>query len=263
MNLPANLTLLASATPPHTDLLPHWHPSPPMPPLATDYIAARWAVYTAAARAAGHSLFDGPITQLLDVHQEPTPAGTRIDLHLAPAQYKDFLVTRLRDRPWFEAHAPDAMTLALGNSALPTHGNHALLGLRSPRVSAYPGRLHLIGGVLEALGTPQFPAHRAGIEAHLLQELVEEIGLVPGEERRDGWPRFLAVAHDDFLGQPELIWQWELDVPLEDLLPRLDPAEHTSALILQKSAMTPALWPQLTPVAQQAWLMWSLNPLNQ
>ena len=34
------------------------------------------------------------------------------------------------------------------------------------------------------------------------------------------------------------------------LLPRLDPAEHTSALILRQDQMTPALWQQLTPVAQ-------------
>jgi len=252
-------TLLAAAEP-ACDLLVEWDPAPPfIPPAAAAHLEARWAHYLAAAQAAGQTLFNGPISRLIDVRHFPAGPAPRpgIRLRLGPGEYKSFLVTRLRDRPWFEAHAPQAMTLALGNSALPTRGNYALLGIRSQRVSAYPGRLHLIGGVLEALNTPQFPATRAGIEAHLLLELHEEIGLAPGEECRAGWPRILGAAYDDFLGQPELLWQWELRVPLETLRQRLDPGEHSSALILGKTDMTAGLWEQLTPIARLAWQMWT------
>ena len=254
-----NPTLLAAAEP-GCGLLVEWDSAPQaVPPHAAAHIETRWAHYLAAAPAAGKTLFNGPITRLIDVAHFPAgPAGRpRIRLRLGPADYKSFLVTCMRDRPWFQAHAPHALTPALGNSALPTFGSHALLGLRSPRVEAYPGRLHLIGGVLEALNTPRFPATRAGIEAHVLMELHEEIGLAPGEERRDGWPRILGVAYDDFLGQPELFWHWELRVPLETLLQRLDPYEHTSALILAQTDMTPAIWEQLTPIARLAWQMWT------
>ena len=146
---------------------------------------------------------------------------------------------------------------ALGNSALVTRGHRALLGRRSARVSAYAERLHLIGGVLEVLGTPAFPANRAGIEAHLWMELHEETGLRFGEERRDGWPRVLGLARDEFLQQPELFWQWEVGVELEALLTRMDPAEHSGGVIVERGDMPAALREELTPVARVAWEQWS------
>jgi 8-oxo-dGTP pyrophosphatase MutT (NUDIX family) len=248
-----DVTMLAAA-PAGGGLVVEWEAAPP--PLPTDaaaYVDARWAEYVAAATAAGHALFNGPITRLLSV------ATRREDLVLrvGPGDYKTFLVTVLRDRAWFEMHAREAMVAALGNSALVTRGDYALLAERSAAVSCYAGRVHTIGGVVEALATPGFPASRAGIEAHLLKELQEEVGLRRGEERRDGWPKPIGVARDHFLQQPELFWQWEVAVPLEELRARLNPEEHSAAFIVGKGEMTAGLWEKLTPVARLAWHLWT------
>jgi hypothetical protein len=230
-----------------------WDPQPQVfSPDAAAPIEDRWRLYLADAQANGKTLFDGPITRLLEVRTDRWP---RITLRLGPAQYKTFLVTRVRDRPWFEAHAPHDMALALGNSALLTHGHQALLGLRSDRVSAYAGRLHMFGGVLEALDTPHFPASTEGLLAHLRLELHEEARLTPAELEDTG-PRVLGIAHDDFLGQPEIFWQWETRIDLHQVAARLDASEHAGSRILGRQDMTDHLWQQLTPVTRQAWLVW-------
>lgn len=222
---------------------------------AAAYIDARWEHYTAEARARGWSLFDGPITQLLEVHVENWP---QIVLRLGPSDYKTFLVTRLRDRAWFEAHAPEAKALALGNSALLTRGDEALLGLRSQRVSAYPGRLHMFGGVVEALGTPQLPASTQGLLKHLEVELQEEARLEPRELEPSG-PHLLSIALDEFLGQPEVVWQWETLIPLPKIAARLSAEEHAGHLIVRRGGgeMNDEIWRDMTPMAQQAWRVWS------
>jgi hypothetical protein len=219
----------------------------------TAYIAARWAHYTAEARAQGWTLFDGPITQLLEVRVENWP---HIVLRLGPSDYKSFVVTRLRDRAWFEAHVPQDKALALGNSALLTHGQESLLGLRSHRVTAYPRRLHMFGGVVEALGTDKFPASTQGLLAHLQMELEEETGLTLPELDGSG-PHLLSIAHDDFLGQPEMVWQWETLVSLKQIAARLDAHEHAGYRIVHRGDMPDELWRQMTPMAKQAWQVWN------
>lgn len=253
MQLFDDVTMLAMASA-GGGLVVEWDAAPlRLPPHAAAYVDARWAEYVAAATAAGHPLFNGPITRVLSVNTDRNGLILRLGL----GDYKTFLVTVMRDQAWFEAYAPEAMVPALGNSALVTRGDHVLLAERSAAVSCYAGRIHTIGGVVEALGTAEFPANRAGIEGHLLKELQEEVGLRQGEERRDGWPKPIAVARDHFLHQPELFWQWEVDVPLEELRARLNPAEHSAAFILGKGDMTAGLWEKLTPVARLAWHIWT------
>jgi hypothetical protein len=250
-----NVTLLAAISSDNQlrDLIVRWDPTPYSPsPEAAARIDSCWNYQLSAAQSAGHTLFNGPITRLIQVSSTPTS----ITLRLGPADYKAFLATCLRDRTWFQTHAPEAMVEALGNSALVTRGKQALLALRAPGVSAYPGRWHLIGGVVDGLDTPKFPAARSGLEAHLRQELSEELNLSIPELRPAPWPRPLALARDEFLSQPELFWQWDLRVPLESVIQNLDPAEHSDAKILRKNDMTPDLFEQLTPVARLAWQMW-------
>ena len=236
------------------DLIVHWDPTPPdISPEAAARIDSCWAYHLAAAQAAGHTLFNGPVTRLI----KATTTASTITLRLGPADYKAFLATRLRARSWFETHAPEALVEALGNSAFLTRKNQALLAFRAPGVSAYANRWHQIGGVVETLDTPRFPASRDGLIAHLRQELSEELGITPADTCPAPWPRPLALARDEFLSQPELCWQWELTTPLESLLQRLDPAEHTAARILRPQDMTPALFQQLTPVARLTWTMWT------
>ncbi|HEY4329998.1 MAG TPA: hypothetical protein VGN88_09700, partial [Phycisphaerae bacterium] len=230
-----------------------WDPAgPPATPAAQAHIDARWNDYLSQATAHNKSLFDGRITRLISCRIDKP--GT-LHLCLGPATYKSFLVTRLRDRAWFEENAPDAMVLALGNSALLTHGHEALLGLRSENVSAYAGRLHLFGGVLEELATPKFPASPEGIIAHLRLELSEEVRIHAADLAPA--PRVLGTAHDNHLGQPELFWQWETTVPLLQLAARLDAHEHTGTTVITKGKISAETLAQMTPVAREAYRRWS------
>jgi hypothetical protein len=231
-----------------------WDTQPaPTTSLAAAHVEARWSRYVEDARVHGKILFNGPITRLIRASRE----NHRVNLHLGPADYKTFVVTRLRDRAWFEDHAPAAMVLALGNSVLLTHGNRALLGIRSPQVSAYAGRAHLLGGVLDVLGTSEFPASNEGMIQHLWKELKEEAGVETQDLLSEG-PMLQAVVHENILGQPEAIWQWETRVSLDDIAHRIDRGEHASWLIVAGEAdPDEQTWLQMTPVARYSWRRWS------
>jgi hypothetical protein len=233
-----------------------WEPSPvELPPEAAAYLEARWNVYLADAQARQRSLFNGPVTRLIDASM----SGDRLRLRLGPADYKTFLVTCIRDREWFKARAPQAATPALGNSVLLTHGDQALLGIRAPQVSAYGGRAHLLGGVLDLLRTERFPASAAGLVSHLLLELQEEAHLQPADlmSGNAGYPRLLGILRDEVLAQPEAAWQWETIVPLEEIGGRLDRAEHSGSLLLRRGRPDEGTWRRMTPVARYTWEAWS------
>jgi hypothetical protein len=189
-------------------------------------------------------------------HLQPPNSPDRPDVHLTlgPGSYQAFVVTRMRDRAWFEDHAPESLTFALGNSVLMTHGNEVLLGIRSKNVSAYAGRIHQFGGVLETLDTPKFPASVEGLIAHLLMELREELALDPRDlaaryplpHLAPQWPRLLGVFYDHELGQPEAIFAR-----------RIDKAEHDSHVIVTRHQIPASIQERLTPLAGEAVAAWS------
>src|SRR4051812_29599753 len=72
---------------------------------ARGHIEERWAAYMADALAHGKTLFNGAISRLIDAR----PEGDGVVLTLGPADYKTFIVTAMRDRTWFEQHAPEAI----------------------------------------------------------------------------------------------------------------------------------------------------------
>lgn len=192
------------------------------PPDISARIETRWRDFVDAATRDGRTLFNGPVAYL-----KHASANAGIwHLELAPTDYKTFLVTTLRDRAWFEQHCPTAVTPALGNSILLTHGPTAYLGVRSKAVAAYPLWAHLFGGVLD------WPAHRGNtgvvLLEHLYAELNEELGIGPN------WltapPRVLALLRDPVLAQPELVWHGELKAPLELPGGALNPDEHNAIL---------------------------------
>jgi hypothetical protein len=156
------------------------------------------------------------------------------------------------------------LTPALGNSVFLTHGHDALLGVRSPRVSAYPHRAHLLGGVLDLLGTAELPASVDGLVAHLRKELHEEAGVGESDLEPGGsWPRLYAVVRDEFLGQPEALWQWETRIPLDLIGARLEPSEHSAPLQLIRDVMDQATWNLMTPIARLCWQRWSGRPAQE
>jgi hypothetical protein len=155
-----NIDLLAAG--PFDRVNIHWTAAPAVLDRAVQsYIDARWQNYQQQATAAGQMLFDGPVAQLTDFQTR----GGQLDLFLQLSDYKRFVVTALRDHAWFAANAPRAVVGALGVSALLWHGEHCLLGVRSQKVSAYPGMAHIFGGVLEELAVPDRPANAAGFAA--------------------------------------------------------------------------------------------------
>lgn len=221
-----------------------WNAAPTqISPAAAAHIAARWREYTAAAQADGKTLFNSAIARGIAFRS----SGDDLHLQLGPADYKTFLVTCLRDRPWFLAHAPEAIAPALGNSALLTCGPRAFLGLRSQRVSAYAGHGHLCGGVLDVPDATRPPKCADDLVVHLQRELHEELALT-----RDAFaapPVLLGVFRDPQLYQPELVWQWELRHPLTNIHPH----EHDALLCIarQDSPAQP-----LTPIAREALARW-------
>jgi hypothetical protein len=247
--MPDATILLEGPFPPEAlDIL--WQPDTSIPPHAQSHIDARWSHYLAQAEAQHKSLFNAPVSRLLHLQLRQQ----RIQLTLAPTDYKTFLVTTLRDRPWFQQHAPEALRPALGNSAFLTHHHRALLGIRSPRTSAYADRAHLIGGVLEPLNTAALPATPDGILTHLRQELHEELAITAAD--LSGRPTLLFIVRDEFLAQPELVWHWELATDLETIAARLDPDEHHGHLLLTKDPLTPDAHARMTPLARLAWDRW-------
>ena len=215
----------------------------PPPPNIVRRVDRRWAEFMAEARRDGRTLFNAPVACLKSFS---TAAGI-LYLELAQTDYKTFLVTTLRDRAWFEANSPAAMTPALGNSILLTHGDIAYLGMRSNRVAAYPRWAHLFGGVLD-WPTRANSAAEILLE-HLYKELEEELGLTIDDLTAP--PTLLAVMRDPVLAQPELAWHGELKQPLMLRLDALNVEEHDTILALPMAGVLTA-GPPATPVSWAA-----------
>lgn len=221
---------------------------------AADYIEERWQTYLADARQRQAHLFDAPVLCLLKWESLPAPTGKSLPtlhLTLCPTTYKNFLVTTLRDRPWFQQHAPQLISPVLGNSILLTYQGQALLGLRSPKVSAYPHRAHVIGGVFDRLLPPGQTTDATPILDHLYTEMHEEVGISPHDLAAT--PRLLGLFRDPALAQPELLWHAELSTPPQTFISRHQDPEHSRLLLisLQPAAPTTQLSrPILTPLAQ-------------
>jgi len=228
-----------------------WDPAPlVLSPTAQAYVDARWDDYMRAAQRHGQTLFDGGVTRLLD-HRV---AGRTLHLRLGPANFKTALVTGLRDRAWFLAHAPEAIYAALGSSGLLSYGDQCVLGIRSAKVAAYPGRAHLFGGGVERLDTAELPASIDGLLAHLYSEFQEELGLTKADLATT--PRLLAMARDQVLWQPELLWHCQLARPIETIIERLQADEHTDYLLLPRDPGGAPPDARLTPCARLAVKLW-------
>jgi hypothetical protein len=231
-----------------TDLQVSWgRRAGAMPAHAQDYLEQRWQAHLAEARLHGKTLFDGPVTLL----QHHAVADGQLRLEVTGGTYREFLVTTLRDREWFLSRAPQAMSPALGNSVLLTHGPRAVLGVRSRRVSAYAGHGHVFGGVLDLPPQPEGPVPHALLLDHLLRELHEELHVQPHELA--GQPELLGFYRDTWLMQPELVWQWEIETAPEELARRIPRDEHDGLLAL---AATDTAGVPLTPVTAAACAHW-------
>ena len=223
-----------------------WDPQPrPISSSAGDYIEERWDRYCAEARHNNRMLYNGLVAEL----RAAEVRNNRLELSLSPTDYKTFVVTCMRDRTWFLANAPEAISPALGNSILLTMNHQAILGVRSQAVAAYPGRVHLFGGVLDAPEVAGQSLDTNFLLRHLYQELHEELQITP--EHFLAPPRVLALLRDDFLGQPELAWHAPLKGPIDTLLGSLNTEEHDQYALLDLAQPVAAYSVGLTPVARK------------
>ena len=222
-----------------------WTPQPrPLPTQVADYIEERWNAYCADARHNNRMLYNGLVAELRSIQVR----NNRLELSLSPTDYKTFLVTSMRDRAWFLANAPEAISPALGNSILLTCDNQAILGVRSQGVAAYPGWTHLFGGVLDAPDHTGQSLDTTFLVNHLYQELREEIQISPDAFLAP--PRVLALLRDEFLGQPELAWQVPLKGPISSFLHSLNTEEHDQYALLDPARPPTTCDVRLTPVAR-------------
>lgn len=215
----------------------------PPPPEILDRIEALWDDYMLAASRDGRLLFNSSVAGL----KSAAVSNGILHLELAATDYKTFLVTTLRDRAWFEVNFPSAITPALGNSILLTHGDTVYLGVRSNQVAAYPHWAHLFGGVLD------WPTRwNNGAEIlmeHLYKELEEELGLA--SDNLAAPPTVLALMRDPVLAQPELVWHGELKQPLAQCTDALNAQEHDTILAVPMADVLTA-GPPATPVSWAA-----------
>ena len=222
----------------------HWHPAPLVPPPAVAaFIDERWQHYLAQARSEQRDLFNSPMTAVTRFAARPGVLA----IELRPSDYKTFMVSCVRDRGWFERHAPDCIAVTPGNTALLTCDDRAYLGLRSIRVSTYPRRVHAFGGALEL--DPAHPPTAAGaLLSHIEKELHEELGLTSAAFVAA--PALLGVYRDPALWQPEFIWQCQLHAPPD----HVHPHEHDGLISFGPVAVGDE--ELLTPAAAAALRSW-------
>jgi hypothetical protein len=206
----------------------------------------QWNIYMEEARRKGVSLFNGPAVALHDYRAHE--GGLAIKL--SAGDYKSFITTCVRDHDWFAKNAPEALSRALGNSALLTHKDNAYLGVRSKTAAIYPRLAHVFGGVPEYEGNEKKTMATADIMNHLSRELAEEAGLSSSDFASP--PVLLGLFYETNLRQPELVWQWELKSPLNNAAAD----EHDGIRVVSRSVKDAV---GLTPLASAAIERWQTS----
>jgi 8-oxo-dGTP pyrophosphatase MutT (NUDIX family) len=211
--------------------------------------AVEAAVEEAWARALarpGVLLFDGPMCRL----QSWSAADRPLTLRLAPSSYKSFFGTNITHPEFAARYGPDVMANPLGVSpTLRTSDGWLLMGRRNASVAYYPGRVHPFAGCLEPGDTDVF----AAVE----RELAEELSLAPSEITG---LRCTGLIYETSLNQTELIFAATVSPTRDQLIARLDAAEHSSVWSTAADAGTVAgvvTSPDalLTPIAIAALLL--------
>lgn len=174
-------------------------------------IAQVWEAECTLARELGHPLRNGKLARLL---------GARVDvnmvtLELGPTCYRDFLGTNLHRARDIHRSTPNAMSDALGVSAiLLTADGHLALGRRNERVAFHAGFLHPFGGMVENLDR-RAPADEIDVFDAVERELAEELAVTGGQLRRI---RLIGMVRDLAIIQPELLFDADLTVSRAELL---------------------------------------------
>ncbi|MCE5326187.1 MAG: NUDIX hydrolase [Planctomycetaceae bacterium] len=207
-------------------------PAPALPADQQKRIDAAWEQALAKAARRGARLFDGPLCRLMDF----SFAEGRLELHLSPTSYKQFVGTNRSD--------PTARlfggTLAdpLGVIALVlTSDGQILLGRRSKTVAEYPDLIHPVGGCLDWHGRDLSPgdAHAPLPDplAALMTELEEETGVTAPHVSAAAC---IGLVRDKRTYQPEIVYDLTVDLDAAAIrqaaLTAADAHEHTEMIAI-------------------------------
>lgn len=165
-------------------------------PEVENIIAQTWAAETDCARQVGKNLFDGRLCRLLEFDC----SGGQMSLTLGPVGFKEFLGTNLTHAYLRYTQGPEVLANALGVSAVvQTSDGFLMLGRRSQHVIYHAGRIHPLGGVVDAPSDGQLPDPFKAV----VREIMEEANL---SEDQIHPPLCLGLIRDKSIVQPELLF---------------------------------------------------------
>ena len=217
-----------------------------------------WLRESASARRAGRLLYDGRLCRLVEHRRE----GDVLLLRLGPTSFKEFLGTNLTHAYLRHTVGPEALSNALGvSAAVCTSDGFVLLGRRSQKVAAFAGRVHAIGGMVEAAPPGRPAAHPSDAIA---RELEEELGICSGEVQCNVC---LGIIRDRHILQPEMVFDIRVSAGADRLrrfTPTAQHQEHSELVPLRDHPTAFAEFierscPELTPVAVGTLLLHGLG----
>lgn len=213
---------------------------PPQVQMLVDEEWERWA-----SRPGVH-LFDGPMCRLESFHT----TDDRLDLTLSHTSYKQFLGTNMSHPEVADQFGQTSLARPVGlSSAVVCAGGELVLGRRNQSVAYYPNRIHPFAGALE-------PSENVDVFDEARRELAEEIALMPAQIVS---MELCAVAEDQALRQPELIFLVHTSRQRTEMERNLDQAEHHGMVWIEpngQAAKAILASDHLTPIARATITLW-------
>ncbi len=194
-----------------------------------DIIEQAWQEELLRAQQAGRHVYDGQLSRLMGF----TCHDQRLDLTLGPVSFKDFIGTNAVNAHLRHVHGPEFLADPLGvSAALVSADGLMILGCRSDQVSQYAGRIHPVGGIVEAATVGDGPG--GDPFATMLTELTEETTLAGDEVSQI---TCLGLVRDRHTYQPEMIFDVNVSVEADEIFRRYtqatDSSEHSELITVR------------------------------
>lgn len=206
----------------------------------------------ALARPGVH-LFDGPMCRHESWRVEGAMSSRSSSLHLSlsTTSYRWFLGTNLAHPELADRFGANVLANPVGVSpALLSSDGFLVFGVRNGRVAYHPNRVHPFAGAVE-------PKDDLNLFEAVRRELREELSFNPAEDIAE--IRCTGIAEDLALRQPEIIFRVTSRRARQEIVQRIDEAEHGASWAVRaeagavEAAMRDA---RLTPVAVASLALW-------
>lgn len=236
-----------------------WSDEPrPTTPAIEAAIARTWEAETAVAPGGSERLYDG---KLVRVQASKLESG-RLALVLGPTTYREFLGTNLYPDAAVRQASGAFLANPLGVSAtVITRDGRLAFGRRSEHVAFHAGFVHTFGGMLD--DSDRDASGRYDLSGSIAREVCEELGV---RQAQIVGVREIALVHDVFLRQPELLFDVTITLDateLESLFSPGDGGEHTHLHLIDDTPEAAIAFlsglHQVTPIAQAALLLHGRN----